>query len=173
MLHPFVPNTPALRQRRSNWHIRTSFFTTIFLQPSAGILSTRTPMQSPRVATVTAGLFLLLPLLLTPVDAFANDDGTGRPPNGRLLYAWGRDNSNQLSQGDFNTDISTLIDRSKSKRCRLLPCHSSPRPPRTGRHALSSPDGYSNGPRGEQAGLRSSQACICRAGARLCVCGRQ
>ncbi len=46
-------------------------------------------------------------------DAFANDDGTGRPPNGRLLYAWGRDNSNQLSQGDFNQDISTLIDRSK------------------------------------------------------------
>jgi hypothetical protein len=51
-----------------------------------------------------------------PVDAFSNDDGRGRPANGRLLYAWGRDNSNQLSQGDFNADISTLIDRSKCAR---------------------------------------------------------
>jgi hypothetical protein len=127
-------------------------------------------MPGPRVA---AGLFLLLAFILTTTDAFANDDGTGRPPNGRLLYAWGRDNSNQLSQGDFNTDISTLIDRSKSKRCRLLPCQSSPRPPRTGRHAVSSPDGHSNGPRGEQAGLRSPQARFCREGARFCLCGRQ
>ncbi len=56
---------------------------------------------------------LLLLCFPTLVNAFANDDGKGRPPNGRLLYAWGRDNSNQLSQGDFNTDISPLIDRSK------------------------------------------------------------
>jgi alpha-tubulin suppressor-like RCC1 family protein len=58
-------------------------------------------------------LLLLLLLHATHCDAFANDDGSGRPANGRLLYAWGRDNSNQLSQGDFNQDISSLIDRSK------------------------------------------------------------
>lgn len=28
------------------------------------------------------------------------DSGTGRPTRGRLLYGWGRDNFNQLSQGD-------------------------------------------------------------------------
>jgi hypothetical protein len=64
-------------------------------------------------------VLLLLPFFVSDVDAFANDDGKGRPQNGRLLYAWGRDNSNQLSQGDFNTDISTLIDRSKSA---CFPC---------------------------------------------------
>jgi hypothetical protein len=75
---------------------------------------TRQSRLSPHFPAATYFL-LLLPFAIAPVDAFANDDGTGRPPNGRLLYAWGRDNSNQLSQGDFNTDISTLIDRSKCK----------------------------------------------------------
>jgi len=72
----------------------------------------------PSLAAAAAALALPVLLLITSCfitccDAFANDDGSGRPPNGRLLYAWGRDNSNQLSQGDFNQDVSTLLDRSK------------------------------------------------------------
>ncbi len=75
-------------------------------------ITQKTPIRN--ASLVIAYLIMLLSCALNPVHAFANDDGSGRPPNGQLLYAWGRDNSNQLSQGDFNSDISTLIDRSKS-----------------------------------------------------------
>jgi alpha-tubulin suppressor-like RCC1 family protein len=33
-------------------------------------------------------------------EAIPFDNGIGRPPKGRLLYGWGRDNFNQLCQGD-------------------------------------------------------------------------
>jgi alpha-tubulin suppressor-like RCC1 family protein len=39
-------------------------------------------------------------LNVTVTDAVPFDSGIGRPSNGRLLYGWGRDTSNQLCQGN-------------------------------------------------------------------------
>jgi alpha-tubulin suppressor-like RCC1 family protein len=41
-----------------------------------------------------------LAVLFNAVEAIPFDSGTGRPAKGSILYGWGRDNFNQLSQGD-------------------------------------------------------------------------
>ena len=47
-----------------------------------------------------AAFWALFSSIFDPVDAIPFDSGSGRPSNGRLLYGWGRDNFNQLCQGD-------------------------------------------------------------------------
>jgi alpha-tubulin suppressor-like RCC1 family protein len=50
--------------------------------------------------SVVIAFHILAASLIFVTEAIPFDNGKGRPEKGRLLYGWGRDNFNQLSQGD-------------------------------------------------------------------------
>ena len=134
----------SLRATSSRLH--AGFLRQTFTNVSYSFIMHLVAFAQSLASAITCSLLLLY--FPTLVDAFANDDGKGRPPNGRLLYAWGRDNSNQLSQGDFNSGISTLVDRSKCACC-VLRRHCSQCQQLTfcRRHSVGCADRHSHGPR--------------------------